>query len=97
VITYFVVKAATVIAFAQAYSFESMIIARFVEGLLVIVLTIYLPLYIDSFGTCRQKPGMMAIKKLSITIGKNAGLALAIFSIVNLGSWKYAFYIDAVP
>jgi MFS family permease len=72
-------------------SFYSMCLSRFISGFFQIFMTIYIPLYVDCFGSRRSKPIMFSLILLAAPLGIVIGYGCTGVLIGNGISWRYSF------
>lgn len=92
----FFINGLGLLAFMLVKHFYLVCISRLVSGFCQIFLTIFIPIYVDCFGTKNLKPYMMSLILLAGPLGVTIGYGATGY-IVSLGiSWRYAFLVLAI-
>lgn len=85
---------ASLLLFSTTRSFAVMCVARFLSGFFQIFLTIYIPLYVDTFGTKTTKPIMLSLVLLAPPIGVVIGYGITGICISSGADWRTSFIIQ---
>lgn len=85
---------ASLLLFSMTRSFPVMCGARFLSGFFQIFLTIYIPLYVDTFGTKTTKPIMLSLILLAPPIGVVIGYGITGICIAAGADWRASFIIQ---
>ena len=85
---------ASLLLFSMTRSFAVMCVARFLSGFFQIFLTIYIPLYVDTFGTKTTKPIMLSLILLAPPIGVVTGYGITGTCISAGVDWRVSFIIQ---
>ena len=81
----------SLLLFAITRSFAVMCGTRCLSGFFQIFLTIYIPLYVDTFGTKTTKPIMLSLILLAPPIGVVIGYGITGICIANGTNWRVSF------
>jgi len=73
-----------------------MLFSRFLSGMCQIVVFIYLPNFIDTFGEAKTKPIWMGYMLVSPPLGVIMGYGIAAVCVSLELSWRYSFVIIAI-
>ena len=82
--------------FTITEKFYLLCFARFISGFFQIILTIYIPLYADSFGTPKTKPFLLSMVLLAGPIGVVSGYGLTGIMVQYGITWRISFVIQGV-
>jgi predicted MFS family arabinose efflux permease len=81
------------VMFTMTEQFYVLCFARFISGFFQIILTIYIPLYADSFGTPKTKPFLLSMVLLAGPIGVVTGYGLTGIMVGYGITWRISFVI----
>lgn len=90
----FLGNGAGLLLFTISKEFWALCLARFMSGFFQVVLTIYIPLYADTFGTPTTRPIMMSMILVAGPIGVVAGYGVTAIIIGNGYSWRWSFFVQ---
>lgn len=92
----FFVNGLGLLAFMLVKPFYLVCISRLVSGFCQIFLTIFIPIYVDCFGTANLKPYMMSLILLAGPLGVTIGYGATGIVVNHDISWRYAFLVLAI-
>ena len=81
--------------FTVSESFYLSVFFRGLIGFFQVFMTIYMPVWSDTFGTEKQKSVWLTISLLASPLGVVLGYTLTYYMIQHL-TWEWSFYIQAM-
>ena len=78
----------SLLLFTLDSNFNYMCIARFMAGFSQIFITIYMPLFVDTYISPKSKPAMLSGLLVAAPLGVVAGYSMTSVCVLNHGFWK---------